>query len=83
MGFEQVSDGKDVFSSHNVEIGCPGDLPVTNKSGHIALLPAITASLLATATPTACPLLMAFVLLWMQRQPVADFREGHLVTQAA
>jgi len=26
---------------------------------------------------------MAFVLLWMQRQPVADFREGHLVTQAA
>ena len=28
---------------------------------------------LGLATSTACPLLMAFVLLWMQRRPVADF----------
>jgi fucose permease len=35
------------------------------------------------ATSTVCPLLMAFVLLWMQRQPVADFREGDPVAQAA
>jgi fucose permease len=38
---------------------------------------------LGLATSTACPLLMAFVLLWMQRQSVADFREGHPVAQAA
>jgi fucose permease len=38
---------------------------------------------LGLATSTACPLLMAFVLLWMQRQPVADFREGNPVAQAA
>jgi hypothetical protein len=28
---------------------------------------------LGLATSTACPLFMAFVLLWMQRQPLADF----------
>lgn len=33
---------------------------------------------LGLATSTACPLLMAFVLMWMQRQPVADFRDGIL-----
>jgi hypothetical protein len=38
---------------------------------------------LGLATSTVCPLLMAFVLLWMQRQPVADFREGHPVAHAA
>jgi len=38
---------------------------------------------LGLATSTACPLLMALVLLWMQRQPVADFREGHPVAHAA
>jgi fucose permease len=38
---------------------------------------------LGLATSTACPLLMAFVLLWIQRQPVAYFREGHPVAQAA
>ena len=38
---------------------------------------------LGLATSTACPLLMAFVLLWMQRRPVADVREGHPVAQAA
>jgi len=26
---------------------------------------------------------MAFVLLWMQRQPVAEFREGNPFVQAA
>jgi fucose permease len=35
------------------------------------------------ATSTACPLLMAFVLLWMQRQRVAEFREGNPFVQAA
>lgn len=35
------------------------------------------------ATSTACLLLMAFVLLWMQRQPVAEFREGNPFVQAA
>ena len=38
---------------------------------------------LGLATSTACPLLTALVLLWMQRHPVADFREGHPVAQAA
>ena len=38
---------------------------------------------LGLATSTACPLLMAFVLMWMQRQPVAVFREGSPVAQAA
>jgi hypothetical protein len=38
---------------------------------------------LGLATSTACPLLMAFMLLWMQRQPVADSREGNPVAQAA
>jgi hypothetical protein len=38
---------------------------------------------LGLATSTACPLLIAFVLLWMRRQPVADVREGHPVAQAA
>ena len=38
---------------------------------------------LGLATSTACPLLMAFVLLWMQRQPLADFREDNPVVQAA
>jgi fucose permease len=38
---------------------------------------------LGLATSTVCPLLMALVLLWMQRQPVADFREGHPVAHAA
>jgi len=38
---------------------------------------------LGLATSTACPLLMAFVLLSIQRQPVAYFREGHPVAQAA
>jgi len=38
---------------------------------------------LGLATSTVCPLLMAFVLLWMQRQPVADFRDGHAVAQDA
>jgi fucose permease len=38
---------------------------------------------LGLATSTACPLLMAFVLLWMQRQPVVDLREGNPVAQAA
>lgn len=38
---------------------------------------------LGLATSTACPLLMAFVLLRMQRQPVADFPEGNPVAQAA
>ena len=28
---------------------------------------------LGLATSTACPLLMAFVLLWMQRRPDAEF----------
>jgi hypothetical protein len=37
---------------------------------------------LGLATSTACPLLMAFVLLWMQGQPVADFREGNPVAAA-
>ena len=31
---------------------------------------------LGLATSTACPLLMTFVLMWMQRQPVAELREG-------
>src|ERR1700747_1088250 len=35
------------------------------------------------ATSTACPLLTAFVLLWMQRQSVAEFREGNPFVQAA
>jgi fucose permease len=35
------------------------------------------------ATSTACPRLMAFVLLWMQRQRVAEFREGNPFVQAA
>jgi fucose permease len=38
---------------------------------------------LGLATSTACPLLMGFVLLWMQRQPVVDLREGNPVAQAA
>jgi len=38
---------------------------------------------LGLATSTACPLLMALVLLWMQRRPVADFRKGNTVAQAA
>lgn len=38
---------------------------------------------LGLATSTACPLLMAFVLLWMQRQPVVDLREGNPAVQAA
>jgi nitrate/nitrite transporter NarK len=38
---------------------------------------------LGLATSTARPLLMAFVLLWMQRRPVADVREGDPVAQAA
>jgi hypothetical protein len=37
---------------------------------------------LGLATSTACALLMAFVLLWMHRQLVADFREGNPVAQA-
>ena len=31
---------------------------------------------LGLATSTACPLLMAFVLLWMQRRPAAEFKES-------
>jgi fucose permease len=38
---------------------------------------------LGLATSTVCPLLMALVLLWMQRQPVTDFREGQPVAHAA
>ena len=38
---------------------------------------------LGLATSTACPLLMAFVLLWMQSRPVADLRDSHPVAQAA
>jgi fucose permease len=38
---------------------------------------------LGLATSTACPLLMAFVLLWLQRQPLADFRQDNPVVQAA
>ncbi len=38
---------------------------------------------LGLATSTACPLLMAFVLLWMQSHPVADLRESHPVAHAA
>jgi hypothetical protein len=33
---------------------------------------------LGLAISTAYPLLMAFVLLWMRRQPLADFREENL-----
>jgi fucose permease len=29
---------------------------------------------LGLATSTACPLLMAFMLLWMRRRPVADLQ---------
>jgi len=32
---------------------------------------------LGLATSTACPLLMAFVLLWMRRRPAAEFSENH------
>ncbi len=35
------------------------------------------------ATSTACPLLMAFALLWIRRQPVADLGERHPVAQGA
>jgi len=38
---------------------------------------------LGLATSTACPLLMAFVLLWMQGRPVEDSRESHPVVQTA
>lgn len=39
---------------------------------------------LGLATSTACPLLMAFVLLWMRRRPAAELRESHhSVAQAA
>ena len=38
---------------------------------------------LGLATSTACPLLMAFVLLWLQRQPLADFRQDNPVVQPA
>jgi nitrate/nitrite transporter NarK len=38
---------------------------------------------LGLATSTACPLLMAFVLLWLQRQPLADLRQDNPVVQAA
>ncbi|HEV2729078.1 MAG TPA: MFS transporter [Terriglobales bacterium] len=39
---------------------------------------------LGLATSTACPLLMALVLLWMQRRPAAELRERHHpVVQAA
>jgi hypothetical protein len=31
---------------------------------------------LGLATSTACPLLMAFVLLWMQRRPDAEFAQS-------
>jgi fucose permease len=37
---------------------------------------------LGLATSTACPLLMAFVLLWLQRQPLADFRQDPAVQPA-
>ena len=37
---------------------------------------------LGLATSTACPLLMAFVLLWLQRQPLADFRQDPVVQPA-
>jgi len=32
---------------------------------------------LGLATSTTCPLLMAFVLLWMQRRPAAEFMLHH------
>jgi fucose permease len=32
---------------------------------------------LGLATSTACPLFMALVLLWIQRHPAAELREGH------
>jgi fucose permease len=38
---------------------------------------------LGLATSTACPLLMAFVLLWLHRQPLADFRQDNPVVQPA
>jgi len=38
---------------------------------------------LGLATSTACALLMAFVLLWMQGRPVEDSRESHPVVQTA
>jgi fucose permease len=38
---------------------------------------------LGLATSTACPLLMAFVLLWMQRRAVADLGGRHPVAQPA
>ena len=39
---------------------------------------------LGLATSTACPLLMAFVLLWMRRRSAAELRETHhSVAQAA
>lgn len=34
---------------------------------------------LGLATSTACPLLMALVLLWIQRRPVVEFSESHPV----
>jgi fucose permease len=39
---------------------------------------------LGLATSTACPLLMAFVLLWLRRRPAAEFNENHdSIAQAA
>jgi len=39
---------------------------------------------LGLATSTVCPLLMALVLLWIERRPVAKLRERHQpVAQAA
>jgi fucose permease len=32
---------------------------------------------LGLATSTACPLLMAFLLLWLRRRPAAEFSENH------
>jgi len=32
---------------------------------------------LGLAISTACPLLMAFVLLWMRRRPAAELDENH------
>src|SRR5215470_8272445 len=67
------------FQASLPQTGITDQIPSPAKR-YVDLEPSLTP---AEATSTACLLLMAFVLLWMQRQPVVDLREGNPVAQAA
>ena len=71
------------FSGGATLFGLAAALGTCGISYRALRVTSIWSSLRLGLATTACPRTMALVLLWMQRQPVADFREGNPVTQAA